>query len=455
MKVDRVFRKLADNMPFMMAYIDKDERYAYVNRRYENFFDVKLADLKGKAVTEVVDPRAYPEIRARHQKVLAGEEVRTQSSVLLNNGKTVKLDIRYVPNIDGKDQQVTGFFATLIDISPYASVTEVLRAVHDVMNRQSQTLSTDRIEKLLKLGCHYLQTDIGIVSKVVDDTYTVKHVYSESQAIEPDTKFPLGDTYCSVTVTADDVIATAAASGSDEFRGHPCVNAFNLETYLGLPLKINGQTWGTLNFTSASKRLEAFSSLDKELMGLLCSAIETIIFNNSKTSRLEQMAYTDFLTGLTNRLYITEQVNRLSEVDHGGADSFFALIDIDHFKSVNDSYGHDAGDEVLQAVAMALGEAVRASDLCARVGGEEFALVLMDIDKATAVDILQRIRTAVAALEVNVNDDNGNRQRVNVTVSLGATEFVIGDEFNQLYKRADLALYESKRQGRNQLTWRL
>lgn len=450
MKIDRVFNKLSNMMPFMMAYIDKERRYVYVNKRYEDFFGIALGDVKGKTLLEVVGEASYKKITSVHNRVLQGEDLSIQDSVTLSDGRRLKLDIKYVPNTNTRTNAVEGFFAIIHDITPYASVTEVLRAVHDVMNRQTNVLSTGRIDNLLKLGCHYLDTQIGLVSRVIDNDYTVKYSYSTGEEVPADTTFDLGNTYCSVTLQANDVVATRNASGSTEFKGHPCFQAFQLETYLGLPIIVNGKVWGTLSFSSSEQRTAPFTELDKELMGLICSAIETVIISNSKTTRLERLAYTDFLTGLSNRLYITEQLERIAELPvKDNHICCFALIDIDHFKAVNDTHGHDAGDEVLQMVASRISDAVRTSDICSRVGGEEFALVLTGLTRAKANEVLNRIREIIEALQIEIRETI----TVSVTVSLGVTELTKEDNFNHAYKRADIALYSSKKEGRNRLTW--
>jgi diguanylate cyclase (GGDEF)-like protein/PAS domain S-box-containing protein len=450
MKIDRSFKKLANTLPYMLAFVDSKRRYKFVNAAYENFFGVKLKNIKSKTIAEIVGDESYRKISEIHDRVLQGEELDLSERVELNDGRSIQLEIKYIPNVETLSKRVNGFFAIINDVTEYASAAEVLRAVHDVVNRQSKTLSTDRIAKLLKLGCHYLHAQTGLVSHVTDDDYVVKYSYSETEDIPADTTFSVGETYCSVTLESNKVIATTHASESPEYAGHPCFEKFQLETYLGLPIKINGQTWGTLNFTSPETRLTPFTELDIELMSLICSAIENIIINSSKTKKLEKLAYTDFLTGLSNRLFITERFEELQPNDNQTLNiTCFAMIDIDHFKAVNDNYGHDAGDEVLQQTARKVAEQVRASDCVSRVGGEEFAVILTNVPHQKAQSILEKIRQKVAENNVPLED----KSVVNVTVSIGATELTVDDEFNTAYKKADIALYESKKQGRNRVTW--
>lgn len=126
------------------------------------------------------------------------------------------------------------------------------------------------------------------------------------------------------------------------------------------------------------------------------------------------------------------------------------LVDIDHFKSVNDTFGHQAGDHVLQQVSNVLSSTLRTEDMCARFGGEEFAIIVRDTSPADAMVVAERLRALVAANEVSWAG-----QRLNVTVSVGmACSLVMApsDDSAALLRRADEALYEAKRTGRNRVT---
>jgi len=171
MKIDRSFKKLANTLPYMLAFVDNKRRYKFVNTAYENFFGVKLKNIKSKTIAEIVGDDSYQKISEIHDRVLQGEELDLSERVELNDGRSIQLEINYIPNVETLSKRVNGFFAIINDVTEYACAAEVLRAVHDVVNRQSKTLSTDRIAKLLKLGCHYLHAQTGLVSHVTDDDY--------------------------------------------------------------------------------------------------------------------------------------------------------------------------------------------------------------------------------------------------------------------------------------------
>ena len=162
-----------------------------------------------------------------------------------------------------------------------------------------------------------------------------------------------------------------------------------------------------------------------------------------------EMAVTDALTGLYNRRYLETQLLQLIEqsADRGKGLSLLTL-DIDFFKSVNDTYGHDAGDRVLQEVAGRIRGSVRSVDLACRTGGEEFVVVLPGADLAVAEKVGERIRRAIAAKPFML----GPGSHLTVTASLGVSSLgSVQDTVEDLLKRADRALYRAKREGRNRV----
>jgi diguanylate cyclase (GGDEF)-like protein len=161
---------------------------------------------------------------------------------------------------------------------------------------------------------------------------------------------------------------------------------------------------------------------------------------------LERLAGCDPLTGLYNRRKILQLLEQaVAEAEAKGQFSLL-IFDVDHFKKVNDTHGHVIGDRVLRAVAEHTLATLRPEDAMARIGGEEFLILLPDTTASGAYEVAERVRETLAALEMAV----GDCQAVRFTVSLGLTEHVPGDCAEAMYQRADDALYIAKRSGRNQ-----
>jgi diguanylate cyclase (GGDEF)-like protein len=163
---------------------------------------------------------------------------------------------------------------------------------------------------------------------------------------------------------------------------------------------------------------------------------------------LRESTLRDPMTGLHNRRFLEESVDALiSQAQRRKSSLAFMMLDLDYFKMVNDTYGHDAGDAVLKAVARLIKQSVRGSDFVIRYGGEEFLILLQEAEPKTADDIAEKIRSAVAALKVQTS--GGLLQK---TISIGISSYPSdSDTFWQAVKFADVALYHAKETGRNRV----
>ncbi len=159
---------------------------------------------------------------------------------------------------------------------------------------------------------------------------------------------------------------------------------------------------------------------------------------------------TDHLTGLLNRRAFIDALRTVSGSSHRNANDNKALltIDLDHFKQVNDRYGHDAGDAILMQVAVLFGENLRADDVIARLGGEEFAIALCRGTAGETWAVAQRLRHAV---ENNVFNYEG--QEIRLTISLGLVRYGQGENLDAALRKADLLTYKSKKDGRNRISY--
>ncbi len=169
----------------------------------------------------------------------------------------------------------------------------------------------------------------------------------------------------------------------------------------------------------------------------------------SANEHFKQLSNIDPLTNLYNRRFFTEVIEaELHRSSRFRSYVSLLVVDIDHFKKVNDIYGHQAGDRVLSAVAEKLREGLRTYDIASRYGGEEFVLVLPNTPLDKAMEVAERLRKAVQSLSFLIPLD-----RVEVTVSIGLAAFPTQhvDCFNALFTRADAALYRAKQNGRNRV----
>lgn len=188
--------------------------------------------------------------------------------------------------------------------------------------------------------------------------------------------------------------------------------------------------------------------------GSIVGAVETFediserIRLEERVAQLEKMSTLDPLTGVPNRRYLDAKLtNRLTEMNRYGWPFGVMMIDIDHFKKVNDEYGHGVGDEILKMVAMTLAKNLRPFDSVGRWGGEEFLAIVTNVDHDHLAMLGERLRHLVQQSTKRMKGSE-----VSVTISVGITNAVPDDTQESLIRRADTLLYRSKNQGRNRVS---
>ena len=222
-----------------------------------------------------------------------------------------------------------------------------------------------------------------------------------------------------------------------------------------LPLMRHEKTIGYLALGSA--HIERFTSnLATHFIERLASVVAICLENVINNERLKHIGLTDQLTGVNNRRYIEQRMQEeISRSQRERSSLSCLFIDIDHFKRVNDQYGHQSGDDVLREVAMLIKKELRLSDSLGRFGGEEFVVLLTQATLADAARIAERIRASVAKNLIAIADEHAP---LRITVSIGAASQTAPDRnlsaemaCKQFLAQADKALYQAKESGRNRV----
>lgn len=247
------------------------------------------------------------------------------------------------------------------------------------------------------------------------------------------------DTFCHFVVDGEQPIVVPDATLDSRFATHPAVTGeTHIRFYAGVPLKTaSGHIVGTV--CAIDRRPRSFGSRDLSILQEIAGAA-------MDRAELLQSAGTDSLTGAMTRRAFKEEATRVLSLAarHQHTVACIAL-DVDHFKKVNDTYGHAAGDEVLQHVAATCREHLRGGDLLGRLGGEEFAILLPHINSEEAMVAAERLREALAGHAVSM--PNGT---LNVTASFGVTAMsIIAKDIETILAQADAAMYRAKEAGRN------
>ena len=376
---------------------------------------------------------------------------------------TALLPVIMVTALNEQSDRVTGLEAgaddfltkPVRDLALFARLRSLLRVkmlldelrLREETSRQMNTLRDVENRDDLLHGQRVLfvgeeSTEGDLIASIFDDSSYVDILSDSREAM----KKALNDSY-------DIVFVSLSLSGSDplrlcsQLRSHtetrhtPILvivdNCEPEQVTKALDLGVSDYIMRPLDFSEARARALTQSSYRR--------------YHEEMRSALERsvdMTFTDGLTGLYNRRYVTRHLAGLAK-DPSAEDRNIALImiDIDHFKNVNDSYGHDVGDEVLKEISARLQLVVRGQDLAARLGGEEFLIVMTNATQENAQSVAERIRDDIASVPIKAATPEGT---TTVTVSVGVAMRESTSEIpDRQLKRADEALYKAKRGGRD------
>ncbi|WP_203311437.1 GGDEF domain-containing protein [Sphingomonas beigongshangi] len=257
----------------------------------------------------------------------------------------------------------------------------------------------------------------------------------------PVSETPRSTSFCTHTVAARAPLMIADATLDSRVSDSPLVvgKPF-IRAYLGVPLMTpDGHAVGALCAIDTTPR--TFSSAQIEVLAGFARLVVDEL-------ELRQVAVTDQLTGCLSRrgflAAVDSEIERCRRYDRSAS---LAILDVDHFKRVNDTFGHAAGDAVLRQLVLRCTTTLRPVDLVGRLGGEEFAILLPETGQDAATLTIERLRACIAGVSFEI----GTAAALSVTASFGLARFVSGDRPDGWLERADGALYAAKRGGRNRV----
>ncbi|MEG1030703.1 MAG: sensor domain-containing diguanylate cyclase [Acinetobacter sp.] len=314
--------------------------------------------------------------------------------------------------------------------------------IHDLSKATSLQDVLDRIAFWIS---HVFDADRASITLQEDIDYLKLYSISGNQAIPIDFKIPINQTLVGRAFATAKLIICDDLTQSDELDCQMLAQN-GMGTCMDAPMIHNGICIGTLNV--ADQRKHHYTLQQVIVLQCLANWIAMNIKLHLQVQEMEVLASTDELTGIFNRrIFIQESNQTMLKFYNSNIPFSIGILDIDHFKTLNDCYGHKAGDYALQKMEEHIQKVLRENDFLARIGGEEFAIILPDCLSAEAVQIFKRIRTAIEAMQIHYDDDV-----IRFTVSIGIAEVKTYDtDAEDVFKRADKALYRAKKSGRNQI----
>ena len=410
---EQQLRQVTDNLPALVSRWDMEQRFRFVNRAYGDWLGIEPAALLGRSVREVYGEQAYSGIRHHIEAALAGTQVVYERDLATPYGNR-RVEVTLIPQRAG-DGAVQGVFGLITDLT----------ARHQA--EQLRARSEERLSLALE-GSNLALFDWDLVGDLI---------FQSAQA---------------AAIRGEPAVETTASAEALRTLVHP-------DDLAGMFARLKAALNGTEPIYHAEFRVRKLSGdwlwlrargrvVERDPAGRALRLAGTYADINQRKiaeMRLRRLAEFDTLTDLPNRAQFNDRLQLAMASATRDKAMALLFLDIDHFKSVNDTLGHEAGDQLLKGFAARMRELVRQSDTVARLGGDEFTIILeglhdMSDAKALAKKLVETLRQPI---------DVGG-MRLEITVSVGVATSLLGDtNAAALLGRADLALYEAKRRGRN------
>jgi len=411
---EQELRQVIDSVPTPLVYVDSAQCYRYVNDAFLDYVNGTREAIIGRNVREVLGAERHDALQPVLSRVLAGETVTVTRPIVYFDGRSRWMHIRYTPRRDASGR-VLGYYATTSDIHEQKAVEDQLRRANSV------------------LSAHFENTPLAVIEwdpslRVIRWSGAARSIFGWS-ADEM-----LGHTLESRNFVYEDDAPAVNAMVRHLVEG-PSAQATILNRNYRKDGSVAWMEWHNSALRDANGAVVSILSLAQDVSSRI-----------QAEERLQFMATHDGLTGLPNRVLLTDRLaSAISRAQRSGQGMAVLFLDLDHFKDVNDTFGHRIGDELLKGMARRVRGSLRQSDILVRLSGDEFVIVLEGLENESGPDrVAQKILDDV--MRPFAIDDH----EVQVSGSLGYAVFPAdGGDPETLLKNADAAMYHAKELGRN------
>ncbi|MGZ3541078.1 MAG: EAL domain-containing protein [Vulcanimicrobiaceae bacterium] len=426
---ERRFRSLFENNPNAVLVVDLSGKILDANEATYRIGNRTPDSVIGRSfVSEESDPEKSARLWAFFRRALEGSPVSFETPSVSATGRALELEVTIVPRFAAG--KVNGAYIVLQDVTDRKDAErraeQQAARIRDLyFIAASGDYSETRLHATLQMGARVFGAEAGAV---VDCTMAAPALELRFDGAT-DSRIPdqaLIDAALAVKATADPVAQNAHGFGTR--------------------LTVGGELYGALVFASTSERPEPLGDTDRDLLALMAALLSGALERRRTRARLRTLAYYDALTGLPNRVYFQERVrDALAQAQESGKLVAVLFFDLDRFKDINDTLGHALGDRLLQLVAERLVDVGGKAGTVARMGGDEFIILLSDCDN------VETIRATAESLLQAVDDPyHLDKYEQYITTSIGIAVYPDdGRDDQTLIKNADIAMYRAKDRGRN------
>ncbi|QDU66028.1 bifunctional diguanylate cyclase/phosphodiesterase [Engelhardtia mirabilis] len=445
-----LLRAALHDSPDAVVVADDDRRVVGLNEAAEQLFGWRLADVVGRTLDVFhAEPAHGRDLEESSDPGTAG---RGDRRLRRSGGEVFIGETAETPICDDGGRSI-GMLVTIRDVTNDRRTLRAMSELYSVISSR-ELCYQDKVERILEIGAATFGTSSGMVCRVDGEAVTVCHTYDGEQIYQPGQRLSAARSFCGEVLRRNTAVACHHV-GASELRHQPFYDDGLVESGIGAPLNVDGERFGTVSFLSPEPRAWPFSEQDVDFVRLLSEWIGNEIARErdlqalrAAHERLRALASTDELTGVGSRRHFMDLARHDWErTRRNGRPLSMLVVDLDHFRKVNETHGHAAGDELLAAVAGACRRVLRAADVFARIGGEEFAVLLPEAGEERALEVAERLRAAIGEVTVDGADAGAS-----VTASIGAVTAGEADsDVRALMARADEALERAKERGRNRV----
>ncbi|WP_416244167.1 diguanylate cyclase [Azospira sp. APE16] len=441
---------ILDTLPVMVFVKDEDGRYLVMNEAAAAFVGHDKHEVVGRSDFELYPADVASRLRQDDIKALAAKKVTgREEKHLTPKGERYLLSYKRGVDLGGRRlligsstdiserKQAEQLLAAELQVLELIASDASLQVVLDALCNRVESLISDCFAAVLLLQPDNGHLVLGSAPSLRRTCRDVGQNCPENPAV----------CACAAAIRTGKQIIAEHIDDSEQWQDcRDFASALGLKTAWSTPIVSPGkEVLGTLSlYFRQGRRPNRF---DKDVIEHACRQAAIAIDRNRAMDSLHRLATVDTLTGLNNRSRFLDQGEaEITRARRLGRSVAVLMLDVDHFKRINDTHGHGAGDVALKIVAAIIARELRAIDICGRLGGEEFAVMLPETDGQGAMQAAERLRQAVAQEKVRVAEG----VELGITVSIGATILAPQDaNIDHLLARADGALYEAKRSGRN------
>ena len=457
-----------DETPFPLAVVDNRERVTRANASFLEFLGEP--EFVGQSLPQSFHPDDLAALRVGMQNVFDGDRAAFETRARLFRADGELKHAQFSVQRQGEARKPTSVIVGLRDLTAQVEAQADLvgaraavRSLYEVIGGDRARTLDAKMKSLLQMGCGRLELPIGVLGRICDDAAGARletlFVQSPDRRIRPAMTLLRSQLAHDKPSLEAQLLGLASLPPAHVPGEHAHVERNDEIAYLAAPVNVEGRLFGMLSFADFTARALPFGPDDVELLQLMAEWVGgEIERENARAAltqqqrellaangKLESLATHDGLTEAKNRRAFNEKLaEEWSRAQRYATPLSLVMFDVDKFKSYNDSFGHQAGDEVLRILARTVMGLVRTTDFFARYGGEEFALILPNTDAEGAYILAERLRERV---------EKAKWKERPVTSSFGVSTIEVGMASGEaLLEAADKALYLSKERGRNRVT---